>query len=146
MDGYLADLNISLNQGWNKKKIEIHTVYWIEFFVPWTMSFPSQEHFDCFLDRDTSPGSIFVLVGHCDCEINKLWLCWNSQYQRWLKIKLTLFILESSVSSKLFSLKIRFGSCLIDPVLQQEETWTKLTLFILESSISSKLFSGEDVQ
>ena len=57
--------------------------------------------------------------------------------------KLTLFILDSSISSKLNFLEVQYGSSLMDPVLLQEETQTKLTLFILDSSISSKLFFPE---
>ena len=36
--------------------------------------------------------------------------------------KITLFIVDSSISSKLFFLKIQKGSSFIDPVLLQEET------------------------
>jgi hypothetical protein len=38
------------------------------------------------------------------------------------KPELTLFILDSSISSKLFSLEVQWGSSLIDLVLPQEET------------------------
>ena len=54
--------------------------------------------------------------------------------------KLTLFILNCSISSRLFFPEVQWGSSLIDPVLLQEETYTKLTLCILGSFISSKLF------
>ena len=40
--------------------------------------------------------------------------------------KLTLFILDSSISPKLFFLEVHLGSSLIDSVLLQEETQTKL--------------------
>ena len=36
--------------------------------------------------------------------------------------KLTIFILDGSISSQLFSLEVQWGSSLIDPVLLQEET------------------------
>jgi hypothetical protein len=63
-----------------KLRLNLHSLSVSESFriqaldsvIPWAMSFPSQEHFHCFLDGDTSPGSVFDLVGHC--EINKLWL------------------------------------------------------------------------
>ena len=42
------------------------------------------------------------------------------QEETWTK--LTLFILDSSISSKLFFLVVQWGSSLIDPVLLQEET------------------------
>ena len=43
--------------------------------------------------------------------------------------KRTLFILDNSISSKLFFLRVQYGLSLIDPMLLQEETETKLTFF-----------------
>jgi hypothetical protein len=58
--------------------------------------------------------------------------------RRWTSVtKLTLFILDSSTSSKLFFLEVL--PLIIVPMLLQEETYTILILFILDSSISSKL-------
>jgi hypothetical protein len=51
--------------------------------------------------------------------------------------KLTLFILDGSVSSKLFYQEVQYGSSLIDPGYYRRKP--KLTLFFLDISISSKL-------
>ena len=47
---------------------------------------------------------------------------WKRPVRAELNSKLTLFMLDSSISSKLFFLGIQYGSSLIDPVLLQEET------------------------
>ena len=54
-----------------------------------------------------------------------------SNFIRWIHLpvlklfsvdRVTLLILDSSISSKMFSLEVQLGASLIDPVLSQEET------------------------
>ena len=67
-------------------------------------------------------------------------LCYDSVLPQ-EETKTKLFLLDSSISSKLFSLEVQLWVILLcyDSVLPQEETKTKL--FLLDSSISSNLFS-----
>ena len=61
-----------------------------------------------------------MLMQHLELMQHKLKVFRSLLFGDWTK--LSLFVLDSSTSSKLLSLEVQWGSSLIDAVLPQEET------------------------